>query len=78
MKELSLHMLDIAQNSIAAGAGHMDLAVEETGGRIILTAADDGRGMPPELLATVADHSPPPAPPERWGWACPFCVWRPR
>ena len=33
----------------------MDLAVEETGGRIILTAADDGRGMPPELLATVAD-----------------------
>ena len=35
MKELSLHMLDIAQNSIAAGAGHMDLAVEETGGRII-------------------------------------------
>ena len=55
MKELSLHMLDIAQNSIAAGAGHMDLAVEETGGRIILTAADDGRGMPPELLATVAD-----------------------
>ena len=55
MKELTLHMLDIAQNSIAAGAGHMDLAVEETGGRIILTAADDGRGMPPELLATVAD-----------------------
>ena len=29
--------------------------MEETGGRIILTAADDGRGMPPELLATVAD-----------------------
>ena len=25
MKELSLHMLDIAQNSIAAGAGHLSL-----------------------------------------------------
>ena len=29
MKELSLHLLDIAQNSIAAGARHVDLGVEE-------------------------------------------------
>ena len=60
MKELSLHMLDIAQNSIAAGAGHMDLAVEETGGRIILTAADDGRG----ILLPLSGHYPAV---DRWG-----------
>ena len=55
MKELSLHLLDIAQNSIAAGAHHVDLTVEEAGDRITLTVADDGCGMSPEFLAQVTD-----------------------
>ena len=55
MKELSLHLLDIAQNSIAAGARHVDLTVEEAGDRITLTVADDGCGMSPEFLAQVTD-----------------------
>lgn len=55
MKELSLHLLDIAQNSIAAGARHVDLTVEEHGGLLQLTVADDGRGMSPEFLANVTD-----------------------
>ena len=55
MKELSLHLLDIAQNSIAAGARHVALGVEEADGEITLTVADDGRGMSPELLARVTD-----------------------
>lgn len=55
MKELSLHMLDIAQNSITAGARHVDLAVEERDGWVTLTVQDDGRGMSPEFLASVTD-----------------------
>lgn len=55
MKELSLHLLDIAQNSISAGARHVDLRVEESGERLVLTVADDGRGMAPEFLAAVTD-----------------------
>ena len=55
MKELALHMLDIAQNSIAAGARRVALTVEESGGRIRLEVADDGRGMDPAFLARVTD-----------------------
>lgn len=56
MKEISLHVLDIAQNSITAGAAHLELRLEEDGaGRLTMTVADDGKGMSPELLARVMD-----------------------
>ena len=43
MKDLSLHLLDIAQNSITAGARRLDLELTEAGETITLTVADDGR-----------------------------------
>ena len=56
MKEISLHALDIAQNSVTAGASNLDLRLEEDGeGVLTLTVIDDGRGMSPELLARVTD-----------------------
>ena len=56
MKELSLHLLDIAQNSVSAGAGHIDLSLEEDAQRDCrLVIADDGKGMTPEFLAGVTD-----------------------
>ena len=55
MKEIALHILDIAQNSITAGAAHVDIVLAEEGGDIAFTIADDGRGMSPQLLATVSD-----------------------
>ena len=56
MKELSLHLLDIAQNSVTAGAGHIDLTLEENEARDCrLVIADDGKGMSPEFLASVTD-----------------------
>lgn len=56
MKELSLHLLDIAQNSVTAGAGRIDLTLEEDEQRDCrLVIADDGKGMSPELLARVTD-----------------------
>lgn len=55
MKELSLHLLDIAQNALSAQARHVAVSVEEEGGTILLTVSDDGRGMSPEFLKTVTD-----------------------
>ncbi len=47
MEDLSLHILDIAENSVAAGASRVSIAVEEDEGRDVmsLVVEDDGRGM---------------------------------
>lgn len=55
MKELSLHILDIAQNSLTAGARLLTLSVEERQDLLTLVISDDGRGMSPGLLASAAD-----------------------
>ena len=55
MKELSLNVLDIAMNSVKAGAKHLDILLNEAGSRLTITIRDDGCGMSPEMLATVAD-----------------------
>lgn len=51
MKDLSLHILDIAQNSIHAGARLVEITIIEIGDLLTLTVKDDGRGMDAELLA---------------------------
>lgn len=55
MKELSLHILDIAQNSISAGCTRLELSLTEQDGRLTLVIGDNGRGMTPEFLASVTD-----------------------
>lgn len=56
MKELSLHLLDVAKNSVAAGASHVSITLDEDrDGWLAITIADDGRGMAPEFLARVTD-----------------------
>ena len=55
MKELSLHILDIAQNSISAGCRALELSLTEREGLLTLVVRDDGRGMSPEFLAAVTD-----------------------
>ena len=56
MKELSLHLLDVAQNSVTAGARHIDLAMEEDARHECrMVIADDGKGMSAEFLAAVTD-----------------------
>ncbi len=55
MKELSLHILDIAQNSISAGARLVELDVAERDGWLTLRVVDDGKGMSPEFAARVTD-----------------------
>lgn len=55
MRELSLNILDIAQNSVKAGAKNIGIAIEETDGKFSFSVTDDGCGMSPQLLATVKD-----------------------
>ena len=56
MKELSLNILDIVQNSIAAGAEHIGIAlIEDADGKLQMTVCDDGCGMHAETLARVTD-----------------------
>ena len=57
MRELSMHILDLAQNSIAAGASRIEIDVEADTVRDSLTIAikDNGRGMDPEFVAQVKD-----------------------
>ena len=56
MKELSLNILDVAQNSISAGATRLDLTLTEgESGWLTVVIADNGRGMSPEFLAKVTD-----------------------
>lgn len=53
MKELSLNILDITENSVKAGATLTEIAIDETNENIILTIIDNGHGMTDETLKTV-------------------------
>ena len=57
MKELSLHILDIMHNSIAAGASRVELCVTEDTKADVLkfTIEDNGCGMSPEMVKSVID-----------------------
>ena len=55
MKELSLNILDIAQNSIHADATLVQILLDETERSLKLTIIDDGKGMSEEFLARVTD-----------------------
>ena len=57
MRELSLHILDILQNSLEAGATLVELTVEEdsTADRLTITVRDNGRGMDEAQLARISD-----------------------
>ena len=57
MKELALHILDIAQNSIRAGAGEIRISISESSADDLMTIviSDDGKGMDQETLQKAAD-----------------------
>ena len=55
MKELSLNILDIAQNSIHAEASLVEIILTETEETLKLEIKDDGKGMSEEFLARVTD-----------------------
>jgi len=57
MEELALHILDLAENSIAAGARRVRIAVRQSTARDTLSIeiADNGPGMDAEMLRKAAD-----------------------
>lgn len=55
MKELSLNILDIAQNSIKAGAANVGIYIKETDDELSFEITDDGCGMTREFLENVTN-----------------------
>lgn len=55
MKELSLNILDIAENSIKANATVINILIDETDSVLTITVSDNGRGMKPEIVRNVTD-----------------------
>lgn len=57
MRELSLHILDVAENGIAAGADTIIIRVEErpSEDRLTIVVQDNGHGMPQEKIRGIED-----------------------
>lgn len=57
MKDISLHLLDILQNSVFANAGEIIVKIceDSSKGLFELTITDNGKGMDDETLAQVTD-----------------------
>ena len=57
MEDLSLHILDIAENSITAGAHNINISLREdaVNDLLCMEIADDGRGMSEDVVAKAAD-----------------------
>ena len=57
MKEIALHIMDIVQNSVSAGATLVNIEVMEkiTEDQFILIISDNGRGMDKEVIKKVTD-----------------------
>lgn len=57
MRELSLHVLDVVENSLAAEATHItiDIVEDRAEDRLTMTMADNGRGMDEETVSKAVD-----------------------
>jgi len=54
VRDLSLHLLDLVQNSITAGASLITIRItKDDNGLLTMVLEDNGKGMSPELLAQV-------------------------
>lgn len=55
MKELSLNILDITENSVKAMATLTEIEITEKDSELTITVTDNGTGMTPEVLSSVTD-----------------------
>ena len=55
MKELSLNILDVAENSVKAGATLTQILLTEEDGVLTLEIVDDGCGMSEDIVRSVID-----------------------
>lgn len=87
MNDLALHLLDIVQNSLSAGASLISIRLEEhvTENLLKMIVEDNGRGMTQEQVQKLSDPFLLPEQPDVWGWVFLCCdkqqnrqeaVWR--
>lgn len=57
MRELALHILDIAENSISAGADQIKISIDENlvDDQLDIEIEDNGKGIDEETLAKISD-----------------------
>ena len=55
MKEISLNILDIAENSVKAGATLVEIIIDETDSFLEFMIRDNGKGMKADFLANVTN-----------------------
>ncbi|MBW6490543.1 MAG: ATP-binding protein [Lentimicrobium sp.] len=57
MKDFAMHLMDIVQNSISAGADLIEVLIRESvkDDTLTLTIIDNGKGIPSDLLEKVTD-----------------------
>jgi signal transduction histidine kinase len=57
MEDLSLHILDVAENSISSSAGRIEIRINEDAENDVLTIEikDDGKGMDEQTLQKALD-----------------------
>ena len=55
MKELSLNILDITENSVKAGATLTEISITESGNKLVISIKDDGCGMSEDIVRSVVD-----------------------
>lgn len=55
MKELSLNILDVAENSVKAGAALTEIIIKESESNLTIIIKDDGCGMSEEVVKSVID-----------------------
>jgi hypothetical protein len=74
LEDLSQHVLDIAENSVAAGASSVLIEIQEDvpGNVLTMSVEDDGKGMSPDFLERVADPFTTTRTTRRVGMGIPF------
>ena len=56
MRELALHVLDIAENSVKANATLVTVEIEAVDNVLTIRISDDGKGMSEDFLKRVTDN----------------------
>ena len=57
MREISLHILDVLENAVEAGASRINVTIEENlkADALVIEITDNGKGMEQELISRVLD-----------------------
>lgn len=74
MEDLSLHILDIAENCIRAGATRIEISINENikDDKLVIQIKDNGRGMDREIIRKVQDPFFTTKTGKRWGLGIPL------